>query len=123
MSYVKAPGLGIGQGIGTQAMADLPEYVVIAQQVGDKGKQLQRARSRKALSGTCCTGCSHGAGCASLGATGFNMPAQGLRITGSPQGSPVLGGASGGHPILKLALVAGVIGGGVYLYRRFRKKA
>ncbi|TFH21764.1 MAG: hypothetical protein E4H03_09885 [Myxococcales bacterium] len=96
--YVPAPKLGIGTGIGTQAMADIAEYSATTR------------RRRKAL-GACCDGCGDKGAWArhGLGATASTFTAQ-----------PPVSSSSSGSPIGKLLLLAGLGVGGFFLVKRLR---
>ncbi len=111
------PGLGIGYGIGTQAMAGI---------VGSGGT---KTRARAALSG-CCASCASGhkncAAMSGLGAVSLVASTQLMKTAITPgvvTATPATSTASSGgiSTLVKLALVAGVVGGGVFLYRKFKK--
>lgn len=109
------PGRGIGYGIGTQAMAG-----------SDIG-----GGPRGGL-GSCCSACARGErNCGAMSGLGAVSRATAGQIvmsssiaspsTSSVTGQPAAGGGGGLPTIAKLVLLAGVVGGGVFLYRKFKK--
>ena len=135
MSYHrKGPGLGIGSGIGTQAMADIPEYLLFPT-IPPPPKKM-RARPTKALwqptgqalwqpTGSCCAGCSKGAGCGahdSLGAINVAGKLQLKTPAKVPTAPPTVLPSSGPSPIVTLLVLGGLAVGGVVIYRKIKNR-
>jgi hypothetical protein len=119
--YVGTNKLGIGTGIGMQAFADIPEYVI----TGGGPVTKRSSRPPRAALGACCAKCAGaGTSCAALsglGAVTLTSSVVGLQ-TKPP--APILGGAGGGgSTLVKIALLGGIVVGGVFLYKKLRKKS
>lgn len=129
MSYTGKPRLGIGTGIGNQAMAGLTDYLLLPPPPPPPAQKLKLGRRRQAFyqpTGACCAGCTSGATCGARDALGSSVILGQVKAASSipiaPTAPPFVGGGGGTSPIVKILVLGGLVAGGVFVYRKIKNR-